>query len=394
MHIFPGQQTGNSALETAGSAKPGRQLKLLALAEVVAHNLTEIRLSIPLHAAAQQRGWALRLKAYQHCTLADWLWADIVVMERATGMELLQRMLWLRQRGTPVVYEIDDLLTEPADHLLGASHLRQQAENVREIMRQATAISCTTPRLAQCLSQIGPPVHLVPNYGPGELSIRARHQSQGLLTVLVAASDRQQVAPLARGLKRLVASRPGQIVVVGIGPVAACLQEHDLHVLTLPIMPRADFLRTIAGFPNPVGAIPMDDSPFSNCKSAVKYFDYTAAGIPCACSSVPPYADVVMAGRTGLLCDNDPDAWHDVLERLCASPVLRRQLNEAAHEDVARRFNLDHTIAAWTALIEQLHASAPAHRNVPRSLREMAELLKLKFGTALKRLRGRRRRRG
>lgn len=353
----------------------GRALRLLAVSADITHPLGEIRLGIPLRAAAQQYGWSLRLKSFYACVLSDWLWADIVILQRAMGSRQRRHMQWLRRRGIAVVYEIDDLLTEPAAHLRDAARLRHEYENVRALLRQANAISCSTPRLAQHLSALGPPVFLTPNYGPHDLALQARHEDRGPVTLLLAASDHQHTQTLAEALKQLLRSR-GQVQVVAIGPVAQSLQEQGVAVRQLPLMGRDQFLQAIAALPNPVGAIPMDDSPFSRCKSAIKFFDYTAAGIPCVCSDVPPYADVVEPGKTGLLCADDPAAWLDALGRLCDSAALRRQLNEAALAQVKRSHGLPQTVAAWGALVEQLHEAAPAKPALPL-LQRLADVLHL-----------------
>lgn len=357
-----------------------RTLRLLAVSTEITQPLGEIRLGIPLRAAAQQYGWSLRLKSFYDCVLSDWLWADLVILQRAMGSRQRKRMQWLRRRGIAVVYEIDDLLTEPAAHLLDAARLRHESESVLALLRQANAISCSTPRLAQRLSTLGPPVFLAPNYGPHDLALRARHDDCGPVTLLLAASDRQHTQTLTEALKQLLCSR-GQVQVVAIGPVAQSLQEQGVSVRQLPLMGRDEFLQTIAALPNPVGAIPMDDSPFSNCKSAIKFFDYTAAGIPCVCSDVPPYADVVESGRTGLLCADDPAAWLDALGRLCDSAALRRQLNEAALVRVKHSHGLPQTVAAWGALVEQLREAAPAKPAVPL-LQRLADVLHLGLSAA------------
>ncbi len=330
-------------------------MKILAVASDITQTLAEIRLGIPLRALAQEQGWPLRLKSSFQCTRADWRWADVVILQRLLGPAQHQRLLWLKAQGVPVIYEIDDLLIEPAGHLLGSEELQRSADDIRDMLRHATCISTTTSRLAQRLSVFGPPVHLVPNYSPGADLPRASHDDTRPVTILVAASDLQQVRSLAVALKQLTATPTSPLTVVAIGPIADCLQEQGVALQRLPLLQRDEFLHTIAALPNPIGALPLDDSAFSSCKTAVKYFDYACAGIPCVCANVAPYADVVTPGRTGLLCDDEPAAWYAALSGLIASAHQRQMLSDAARACVVSEHALANTVAAYRTMLLDIY---------------------------------------
>lgn len=325
-------------------------MKILALSGDLSQPLSQIRLVVPLERMARREGWPLRCRSFADCLRSDWLWADVVVVQRAMGRKTERLLHDLQSRGIAIVYEIDDLLTEPAPHLMSSSDLASQGDSIRHWLRSVHCISTTTTRLARRLDGFGPPVCLVPNYAPDDISQVSRQSDDAPLTALVASTDRQVVTALAAALKARQAI-DSRMKVVAIGPIGESLTEQGLIVQRFPMMPRAAFLGFIGTLTNPVGLIPLDDSPFSNCKSAVKYFDYTMAGIACACSNVPPYADVVEHGRTGWLCDDDADSWQQALEQLGASAPLRSRIVEAARERVAREFSLDQAAAAWKAAL-------------------------------------------
>ncbi|MEY2653813.1 MAG: hypothetical protein RLZZ524_841, partial [Pseudomonadota bacterium] len=99
-------------------------LNILVLAAEPAEIITAIRMVIPLQGLCERRGWSLRRRPFHSVNRRDLRWADVVVVQRATREREAKRMAWLRDQGIAVVYEIDDLLTEPAEHVLGAAHLR------------------------------------------------------------------------------------------------------------------------------------------------------------------------------------------------------------------------------------------------------------------------------
>ena len=87
-------------------------------------------------------------------------------------------------------------------------------------------------------------------------------------------------------------------------------------------MPRGDFIAWVRTLPNAVAVIPLEDSRFAACKSAIKWMEYAEAGIPVLCSDVRPYRDVIESGRTGWLVANEAEAWDRAIQ-------TARQLQQA-----------------------------------------------------------------
>jgi hypothetical protein len=119
-------------------------------------------------------------------------------------------------------------------------------------------------------------------------------------------------------------------------------------------MSRDKFLEVLSHLPNSIGLIPLDNSEFSACKSPIKYFDYTLAGLPSICSAVPTYADVVRHHETGWLTKNTVHGWLTSIETLIASAALRTSVVHAAIQEVMAHHNLEITLKAWDAVFNAL----------------------------------------
>jgi len=340
-------------------------LKILALTSDPRSTITEIRLRTPLEALVQRRGGALRLRALHAATSADLLWAELLIVQRGLGRRALAFERRMTALGGRVIYEIDDLLVDPAPHLEHAGAMRAQREQVLACLRAADAVSASTEPLAQALRPLARDVRVLPNYAPPAPRPRvAAPDAAAPLTLLLASSDQVALELVLPALLRVLAAGNGRVQIVAVGACAAQLAAHGVDVRGLPLLPHAEFLAFVASLPNPVGVIPLDDSRFSACKSAVKYYDYAALGVPTLCSRVLPYSAAVDDGRTGLLVDNTADAWFTALQRVLDEPGLRMALADAAMVEVDTKHSLAQTVDAWGRLLDSLprRALTPAVR--------------------------------
>jgi len=323
-------------------------MKILATTTRVQSLIAEIRMIMPLTALTARRGWTLRAEPFHLCSTRDLAWADVLVMQRGTSsrhLRLAQRMLHL---GGAVIYEIDDLLTDPADHLLHHAQLRRSARWVERCIAVADIVTASTHRLAQALSPHARETLVVPNYAfPGFEAPPAPADPAAPCTVLLASSDRVAALPLIDALRDLQSEYNQRLRLVVVGIAAASLADTGLAYETHPLMPRADFVAFARGLPNVVATIPLDDSRFSACKSAIKWFDYAVAGVPTLCSSVAPYTDVIEDGITGALVMNSREDWTAALRRAIDDSAWRARIAHAAAATVHERFSFELTIQAW-----------------------------------------------
>jgi hypothetical protein len=81
-----------------------------------------------------------------------------------------------------------------------------------------------------------------------------------------------------------------------------------------------------------VGLAPCFDTDFNRARSHSKMFDITRLGAAGIYSNVTPYAEKVVDGKTGLLCDNDPDKWVASLTLLLNNSVLRSSIYSGARK--------------------------------------------------------------
>lgn len=331
-------------------------LRLLVLAGETESLIAEIRLRTPLQALALRTGIGLTWRSFHKASRADLRQADVLIVQRAFSPRVARLQRQIHRQGGTVIYEIDDLLTELPAHVSNQLRVLAHREALWACMRQADLLTVATERLGQALAM--PHWQVVPNYavplGDAALPPPDAHQP---VTLVLASMEALAPGPLHRALCSLP---EGAARIVAVGPAAASLAAAGVAVQGHALMPRQAFIRWVRALPNAVAVIPLEDSRFASCKSAIKWFEYAEAGVPVLCSDVSPYRDVIEDGRTGCLVANETQAWLQALQTVIANPALRLQIAQGARAAVRARHTLALTVQAWERALAQARQLAQA----------------------------------
>jgi hypothetical protein len=339
-------------------------MRVLALAANPLSILTQVRIGEPLSAWLAGQDGELRLRPLHDVPMDELAWSDVVVVERGMSRRHLNLMQQAAAMGRAVIYEIDDLLTEPAPHLQHAEALRRGARWVRASLQAADVVTLSTERLRSLLELAPEQGVVVPNAAfDGPIALQPALQQAGRVTLLVAASDRMDGGDAWRALKAVASSRGDAVTVLAVGPVADDLAQAGVPCQRFPLMPRQAFLAWAATQANPIGLIPLDGSRFSAGKSAIKWFDYALAGVATLASNVAPYSDVIENDRTGWLVGPSFAAWHSALEVAIDGATRRAQVAAAARQHVLEHHHVRFMRQAWGHAL-RMAADRAARRGV------------------------------
>lgn len=89
-----------------------------------------------------------------------------------------------------------------------------------------------------------------------------------------------------------------------------------------------------------IGIAPLIGSGFEKYKTNNKYREYGGCMVPGVYSDVSPFRETVDDGKTGMLVENEADAWIAALDRLVKSALLRSAIARTAFDDVRRHHDL------------------------------------------------------
>jgi processive 1,2-diacylglycerol beta-glucosyltransferase len=284
--------------------------------------------------------------------LVDRLWRPDITLPHAE--RLLERV---RARGARFLYAIDDNLLDLRRER-GDWPTPEHEAVVALWLRAADGVVVTTRALAERFRTFNPNIVVVPNalderllvtrVPPGpETPFGERPVVIGYMGTPTHGADLALILP---ALREVCLRHRGRVVLEMIGVADDALlgraldglparcprpkgpeREYGLFLLWLLCTARWD-----------IAVSPLAPTLFNRGKSDVKFLDYAALAAAPVVSRHPAYEESVRHGETGLLVDDDPQAWNSALAALIEDAEGRREIARRA----AAYLHRDRTLAS------------------------------------------------
>jgi O-antigen biosynthesis protein len=310
--------------------------------------------------------------------LFDLAGCDLLVFHRLPlGAATLPLALAARRARIPLLFDSDDLVWDPRertysyldDHYDAATvrFLVGQTRRAYALMRLADAFVFSTPYLAERARR--------------DFSQAAYDHPNALWRELVALSEAayQDAPPPASRDAMVLGYFSGHAHVhdedvASIGDALCATLDRfshvrlhiyghlelrgalagDAYVARIERRPAVDWRQLPAEIARvDVNLAPLVDNPQRRGKSAIKFYEAGAVGVPTVAVRLDPYQRDIAHGETGFLAATT-DEWRDALARLAASPTLRRGLGEAARRHVLASNTTDALAERYAALLTAL----------------------------------------
>jgi glycosyltransferase involved in cell wall biosynthesis len=136
--------------------------------------------------------------------------------------------------------------------------------------------------------------------------------------------------------------------IVGFLDVPPELQRHRARIEYLPLQDFVNLQREIGAVE--VNLVPLQDNPFTNCKSELKWFEAAVVGALTVASPTLAYQGIIEHGRNGWLAR--AHTWEAVLRKvLAALDDHRAAVAPRAREEARERFGWDRQAERITAAL-------------------------------------------
>lgn len=90
-----------------------------------------------------------------------------------------------------------------------------------------------------------------------------------------------------------------------------------------------------------IAVAPLEETPFTACKSNIKWQESAIMGACFVGSNTGPYRDSVKSGTDGFLVENTYESWYNTLKTLVENTALRKKVATKAKETVINEHSLE-----------------------------------------------------
>lgn len=299
-----------------------------------------------------------------HITQFPW-WQpwDAVVFHRPRDTWRLRFLTrWLARRGTKLIADFDDLVIDPAlaryspgvlNGLVSLDATQAQFRSHQRAAARFDVITVSTPPLAvhaQAIPGSAAKVVVVPNALHWSWLSMPAHPEPGPEPVLSylpgTRSHDRDFATVAAGLGQVLQRHPEARLSV-TGPLnfnVPGVAQGAGRVVHQPKVPFERYHELFRGVH--VNLAPLEATPFTECKSAIKVMEAAWWGIPTVCSALPDAERFVGAGAH---IAHSPAEFADAVHNLLANPDHLHHLRYTLRDKVLPLANI-HTVAqSWLA---------------------------------------------
>ena len=268
-----------------------------------------------------------------------------------------------RQANRPIIYDLDDLLFSlPDNHpeRLDAVHATDMMPMLTAFM-EADLVTVPTEKLREILSEYNENIIILPNYLDDNLwtlrlpKIESEEGKPLVIGYMGSNSNTPDLELIAPVLMELIQRYQGKIRIQiwGTEPPESL---RILPAVTWTPCPSNNYQKFAQYFQTQTADIfiaPLVDNYFNQCKSPLKFFEYSALGVPGVYSHITPYEEVITNGQNGFLASSQEE-WTDYLIRLIEDEGLRSTLAKSAQDIVKDKWLLSKNIGNWQDIYERL----------------------------------------
>src|SRR5574340_591567 len=277
---------------------------------------------------------------------------DIVILQRdvAKHYDIFEEIIThARAEGKPVVFDLDDLLFElPENHPDRISGFYVEALlPMLQAVIEADLVTVATEPLKEYLLPYNNNIVVVPNYLNDRLwklkKIDSSAAKDDIITIgyMGGHSHRPDLLMVLPALKIILEKYPQRIRFHfwGIEPPDDLIPFSRVDWYPPPRYEYADFAQYFQTQFADIVIAPLGDNLFNNCKSPIKYLEYSANGMPGVYSRVTPYANIITHGEDGFLAGSTEE-WVDALSTLIEQKDIRHKFIENAQAKIRENWLL------------------------------------------------------
>ena len=278
---------------------------------------------------------------------------DVVVVQRILPFldELREKC---EKHGIKLIYETDDDLLGVEENSPSYEYVNRVSKSIIDFIDASEVITVTTPTLASKFDENK--VAIIPNYYVDAVfDIKKDIKTEGKLKLgyygtLTHSKDLFLIKNVILNLKE---KYDFDFEVIGGFNASDNVEEDWFNPIELPPN-NMDFEKFMKWLPESIdwdiALVPLENSPFNQCKSELKFIELAILGLPGVYSDMCVYNAVVEDGINGFLA-SDEDEWIEKIEMLILDKSLRKTIRQNALNKVLSDYSIEDRINKWDNIL-------------------------------------------
>lgn len=282
---------------------------------------------------------------------------DLVVFHRPrASLRFKLLVMWLRKRGTRVLADVDDLIMDPSlamhspgvrNGLVALAVTQKQFVNHYAALQCVDGIAVSTQPLMHEVKRLLPDAEIMvaPNgvyHSWWDLPVPERERGAKLITYMPGTRSHDRDFALLTPVVERVLRRHPQVRLQITGPLDFSVDARSGQVVHREKLPFAQYHEIFGGAS--INLAPLESSPFTRCKSALKIIEAAWWNMPTVCSDFP---DATRFDGVGALRASSAKAFEDHLEHLLGDIDAFETLAHGLRERVRPLVDIRSLSAEW-----------------------------------------------
>ena len=184
-------------------------------------------------------------------------------------------------------------------------------------------ITVATPRLKEILLPFNPNIEVIPNYLDNSLwklkndNLLEAGKQKIVVGYMGGHTHKADLLMVLPALLQLVEKYPERIQFQfwGINPPNELMKISTVNWCPTKSSLYTDFVEYFQEQKMDIAIAPLTDNSFNRCKSPIKFFEYSAIGVPGVYSHITPYENIIENEKDGLLAGSTEE-WVNALSKL------------------------------------------------------------------------------
>ena len=231
----------------------------------------------------------------------------------------------------------------------------ERLNKFHDLMSSVSMVTVTTEILRKYAEQFNDNVSIIPNAIDFNLFPHVKADKGNEIRILWAggASHYKDMVEIQLQLKQIMEQNPQvhfYMLGVPFEGIIKDLPKNRVHAMGWVTADGHGY--RLACINADIGIAPLIDSEFNKYKSSIKYYEYSALGMPTVARNIPPYSVDIVHGKNGMLY-NTPEDFRILLQALIDNPLKRIEMGQKAFNYV-KDHSIQNSVKTWDKMVSRL----------------------------------------